>query len=54
MRLTKNKEFNRGYMIFYKHGSWYGYAKYTPTKLYIDNLTTFGYLENGYTKRFYI
>jgi hypothetical protein len=28
MRLKKNKEFNRGYMIFYTHDSWYGYAQF--------------------------
>lgn len=60
MRLTKSKEFNKGYRIFYKHGAWYGYAKYNPLtglsliRRYNDNLTTFGYLENGFVKKFYI
>ena len=58
MKLTKNKEFNEDYRIFYKHGAWYGYAEYVHdvivTKRYNDNLTTYGYLDNRYTKIFYI
>jgi len=60
MRLTKSKEFNRGCRILYKHGAWYGYCEYKQiisnhtVRRYNDDLTTFGYLENGSTKIFYI
>lgn len=60
MRLTKNKEFNEGYRIFYKHGAWYGYCEYKSfinsdtIRRYNDDSTTYGYLENGHTKIFYI
>jgi hypothetical protein len=62
MKLTKNKEFNEDYRIFYKHGAWYGYCEYkyksftnsNTIRRYNDELITYGYLENGYTKIFYI
>ena len=62
MKLTKSKDFNEGYRIFYKHGAWYGYCEYKHKlfpnsniiRRYNDDLTTYGYLENGHTKIFYI
>ena len=59
MKLKKHND--SASFIFYSNNRWYGYAKYKPLftgsdiiRRYNDNLTTYGYLENGHTKIFYI
>ena len=60
MRLTINKESDNCRKIFYKNGTWYGYAEYKTLtghniiRGYNDDLITYGYFENGHTKIFYI
>lgn len=59
MRLIR--QYDSAIFIFYNNNQWYSYAEYKPLypgsniiRRYNNNLTTYGYFENGSTKKFYI